>query len=337
MINLSTHHMGVALKNPIIVGSNNMVYDLNLLRRMEAAGASAVVFKSLFEEQIQLERMQMDDQMTEYNDRNAEMTRLFPDMEHAGPEFYLMKLSQAVKALSIPVFASLNCINPETWVEYAKRIEETGVAGIELNLYHVPMGINNEPSNILKHQLEIVSSVTAALRIPVSVKLSPFSSNALYVINEMDKAGAKGFVLFNRLFQPDIDIHAEKMVFTNYTSHEEDNRLAIRYAGLLYGNIDASICANSGIHSGDDVVKMILAGADSVQVVSTLYKNKIEVIADMLKGLESWMSAMAYESLDDFKGKLSAKNNKDPFAYRRAQYIDILMKSEEIYKKYPTI
>ncbi len=337
MASLNTNYLGIQLKNPIVVGANNMVYDLNLLKRMEAAGAAAIVFKSLFEEQVELEKMQLNDQLTEYNDRNAEMVRLFPDIEHAGPEEYLMKIRMAVNALSIPVFGSLNCIHEETWVDYARRMEEMGVAGIELNMYNVPVDSLKSPAEIIDKQIATVKAVASAVKVPVAVKLSPFSSNVLYLIREFEKAGARGVILFNRLFQPDIDAEKQEMAFSDYLSHSDDNRLPLRYAGLLYGETNLSVVANSGIHNAADTVKMVLAGADAVQVVSTLYRNKIEVISTMLSEMSAWLERNGYQSLDEARGKLSRKNVKDPFAYRRAQYVDILMKSEEIFKKYPMV
>jgi dihydroorotate dehydrogenase (fumarate) len=335
MANLKTTYMGIGLKNPIIVGACNLVTDLNNLKKIEEAGAAAIVYKSLFEEQIQLEDLEMHETITEYANRNAEMTSLFPVINHAGPAEYLMNLEKAKKSVSIPVFASLNAIYKETWVEYAVKIQETGVDGIELNFYHVPDDFEASAQSIEEKQIDILKSVKAAVKIPVSVKLSPFYSNPLKLIAEMDKAGANAFVLFNRLFQPDIDLKSEEHHFPYSLSNEDDNRLALRYSGLLYKNINASICANTGIYSGNDVAKMILAGADCVQVVSTLYKNRIDVIATMLNDLESWMNSKGYKTLDDFRGGQSKKRTKDHYAYKRAQYVDILMHSNEIFKKYP--
>ena len=173
------------------------------------------------------------------------------------------------------------------------------------------------------------------IKIPVSVKLSPFYTNALNLIQMMYFEGVDGFVLFNRFFQPDIDTDKEEHYTLHGISHEEDNRIALRYAGLLYGEIHGSICANTGIFTGNDVVKMLLAGADCVQVVSTLYKNGIPYISTMIEDIRKWMESKNYETINAFRGKLSKKNLKDPFAYKRAQYVDILMKSEDIFKNYP--
>ncbi|MBN2172673.1 MAG: dihydroorotate dehydrogenase-like protein [Bacteroidales bacterium] len=337
MTDLSVNYMGIKLKNPIIVGACNLVTEIDNLKRMEEAGAAAIVYKSLFEEQIQLESLQMSEEMEEFTERNAEMISMFPDVEHAGPTEYLMELKKARDSVSIPMFASLNAIEMETWEEYAKKIEEVGVAGIELNLYYVPSDFEIMGKAIVSEQLDILSAVRKAVKIPIAVKLSPYYTNPLYVIKEMDKLGVNAFVLFNRLFQPEIDIDREELHFPYNLSNSDDNRFPLRVAGMLYNNINANICSSRGVFTGEDVVAMILAGADCVQVVSTLYRNKIEQISAILTDIERWMNNKGYKKLEDFRGKMSRKNIQDPFAYRRAQYVDILMKSEQIFKKYPTI
>ncbi len=337
MATLNTTYMGIPLKNPIIVGSCNLSADDRQLKKIEEAGAAAIVYKSLFEEQIQLENLKLGNQLDEFNERHAEMTRLFPNIDHAGPEEYLFNLAKAVKMVNIPVFASLNAVNKETWIEYARKIEEIGVAGLELNFYADPADINTSGHDIIMEQIDVAKEVVSVLKIPVSVKLSPFYSNIINVVKKFDDNGIKGFVLFNRLFQPDFDLEREIHHFPYNLSHPEDNRLPLRFTGILYGKVKGNICANTGIFTGHDVVKMILAGADAVQVVSTLYKNKVGVITEMISQIEDWMKSKNYNSLDDFKGKLSEEKSSDLFAYKRAQYIDILMKSEEVFKKYPTI
>ncbi len=335
MPDLTTKYMGLNLKNPVIIGASNLVKDLDYVKKMEQSGAAAIVFKSLFEEQVELERLQLSEELNQYNDRHAEMISLFPDIEHAGPTEYLHNLRRVVESVNIPVIGSLNCIYEETWVDYAKQIEQTGVNGIELNFYAVPGDFTKEGKAIVNEQLDVIAKVKEQLKIPVSVKLSPFYTNILNIIQQMYYAGVDGFVLFNRLFQPDIDPDTEKHHFPYNLSNEGDNRLPLRYVGLLYGEIHGSICANTGIFTGLDVAKMILAGADCVQVVSAVYKHGSEQITRILKSLEEWMEKREYASIDQFLGKLSRKNLKDPFAYKRAQYIDILMKSEEIFKLYP--
>ena len=333
MTNLKTNYMGLELKNPIVVGANNLVTNIDSLKQMEEAGAAAVVFKSLFEEQIQLEAAQMDDEMDEYAERHAEMTSLFPTLEHAGPREHLMNVQNAREALSIPLIASLNAIYSETWLEYAKLLEDKGVNGLELNFYSVPRNPDVSGEDIIKDQIEILKKVKSSISIPVSVKLSPFYANPLNVISRMDKAGVDAFVLFNRIFQNEIDLENEKFVVDFPLSEAYENKLPLRYAGLLYGQVNASIVSNTGIQQGSDAVKMILAGADAVQVVGTLYKNKVQHISKMLKDIEAWMEGKGYKSLKDFRGKLSNKEINDPFIYKRAQYVDLLLKSEELFKK----
>ncbi|HEX3009218.1 MAG TPA: dihydroorotate dehydrogenase-like protein [Bacteroidales bacterium] len=337
MADLTTTYMGLTLKNPVIAGATNLVSNPDNLKRMEDAGAAAIVYKSLFEEQIQLERLELEDDLTEYEERHAEMIRIFPELEHAGPTEHLINLRKAKESVSIPVIASLNCIYESTWQEYAQLIEETGVDGLELNFYAVPKDFNTTGESIINQQLEILRVVRNSLRIPVSVKLSPFYANPLAVIQQMDEAGAGAFVLFNRYLQPDIDITTETHINYFNASSQDENRMPLRFAGLLYGNINGTICASSGIHSPEDVIKMILAGADAIQVVSVLYKNKIEYLKVLTDGLDEWMSKKGYYSLADFKGKLSAKSTSNPYIYKRAQYIDILLKSSEVFKKYKMV
>ncbi len=337
MADLKTMYMGLELKNPIIVGACNLTLDLDTAAKLEKQGAAAIVFKSLFEEQINLESMQMEEELAEYNERHAEMISLFPNVKHAGPEEHLDKLSKLKEAVKIPVIGSLNCINHDTWVEYATEMEKTGVDALELNFYATPRDFKTTSQEIEKEQIRILEEVKNKVKIPVSVKISPFYSNPLELIYKMDKAGVDGFVLFNRLFQPDIDIEKQDHHYPFNLSQAGDYRLPLRYTGLLHGEIKGSVCSNTGIFKGEDVVRMILAGADSVQVVSTLYKNKAEYIQTMLKDINNWMDDKGYKTLDEFRGKLSKANVKAPFAYRRAQYVDLLMKPVEVMKKYPQV
>jgi len=339
MANLKTNYMGLDLKNPVIVGACNLVTNPDSLKRIEEEGAGAIVYKSLFEEQIQLENLELFERKTEYEERNAEMITLFPGSK-SEPELpleHLRNLEKAKKSVSIPLFASLNAVYDETWVEYARKIEETGVDGLELNFYTVPEKFDDNSEDIEKRQVNTLKEIKSAVHIPVAVKLSPYYTNPLRLIYDMDKSGANSFVLFNRLFQPDIDIHAEKHHFPYNLSNVEDHRLPLRFAGLLYGNMNASICANSGIFSGNDVVKMILAGADCVQVVSTLYLHQINVISSIIRNIEKWMDSMGYTSINEFRGKLSRKNTENKHPYYRAQYIDFNLTTTEILKKYKII
>jgi dihydroorotate dehydrogenase (fumarate) len=335
MADLKTKYLGIELRNPVILGASNLVTNIDNIKKAEQAGISAVVYKSLFEEQIQLETAQLDDALDEYAERHAEMVSLFPSLQHAGPEEHLMNLRKVKESIKIPVIASINAIYKETWVEYAKLIEQTGVDAIELNFYAMPRDMDKDGREINEYQIEVLKAVRSEVKLPVSVKLSPFYANPLNIIGKMDKAGVNGFVLFNRLFQPDIDIEKEEHYTPYGISHPEDNRLALRFAGLLFGTIKANICSNTGIFTGDDIIRMILAGADCVQIVSTVYKNKIDYVATIIADINKWMDKKGYQKISDFKGKLSNRNINDPFVYKRAQYIDLLLKSDEIFKKYP--
>ena len=335
MADLKTTYLGIELKNPLVVGACNLVTDPDALKQLEDAGAAAIVYKSLFEEQIQLERAQHDDNLEVYNERHAEMVTLFPKIEHAGPEEHLHALSKVVEQMDIPVIGSLNCVYDVTWGDYAKKLAETGVAGLELNFYANPRDAEKPGKEIVEQQITILKKVKHSVDIPVSVKLSPFYTNILKVVTEMDKVGVDGFVLFNRLFQPDIDIEREELVFPWYLSNPGDHRLVMRFVGMLYDNIKADIAGNTGILTGEDAIQVMMAGADVVQIVTALYKNGIGYIKTMLNDINTWMDKKEYASLDAFKGKLSKKNVNDPFAYKRAQYVDIMMKSEEIFNKYP--
>lgn len=332
MSKLTTQHMGVALKSPLILGASNLVNNLDKLKQAEEAGVGAIIYRSLFEEQIQLEDYEMSSQLEAYDERNAEMINLFPKIEHGGPKEHIHNLKEVLEALKVPVFASLNAIYKESWVDYARQLEEAGVAGLELNFFAVPRTFDKSGHDIIQQQIEFLKAVKNAVKIPVSVKLSPFYTNALKTIRDLDDAGADAFVLFNRLFEPDIDVEAEKHVSPWNLSTHSDHRLSIRYIGLCYGNVNANLVASNGIYEGIDIVKMILAGASAVQAVSTFYHNGVGHAGTMLKEVEEWMERKGYASIDDFKGKLSSKSINDPFVYKRAQYIDMILKSDEYFK-----
>ena len=337
MADLSTTYMGLKLKNPIILGASNLVTKPEAIEQIEEAGIGAIVYKSLFEEQIQLESIQMDEELHEYEERSAEMTRLFPEMEHAGPKEHLMNVKALKSKVKVPVIASLNAIYETTWIDYARELEQTGVDALELNLYATPGYFEIQGDKIEEKQIQVVKGIKKAVKIPVSVKLSPFYSNTLNFIKKLDEAGADGYVLFNRFFQPEIDIEKEEFYYPWDLTQERDYQLALRFAGLLHGNIDASVAATRGISSSSDVIKMLLAGADVVQMVSAFYRNQPSYAATLIKELSDWMDAKGYKKIKDFRGKLSRKNLKDPFTYQRAQYVDILMKSEEVFKTHPMI
>jgi len=332
-MDISTKYMGIKLKNPIIVGANNMVSNIESLKQMEEAGASAIVFKSLFEEQLHMENLEYSNFIDEYIAQNSDETSPYPDLDVSGPKEYLFKLKKAKEILNIPLFASLNAVYDVSWVDYAKQIEAIGVDGIELNFYTLPKEMESAEIDFVNWQFDIVKKIKESIKIPVAIKLSSFYNNPLTVIKRMDDLGADAFVLFNRFFQPDIDLEKEEMVFPYNLSSTGDYGLALRFSGLLYNRIDADVCASTGIFTGEDVAKLIMAGADTVQVVSVLYKDGINQIKTMLKELTNFMDKKDYKTLDDFRGKLSQSRINDPFAYSRAQYLDFLVNSVYLNEK----
>lgn len=337
MADLSTHYMGIPLKNPLILGASNLVSKPETIKQIEEAGIAAIVYKSLFEEQIQLETLQMIEDIEEYEERNAEMVKLFPSIEHAGPKEHLLNLKKMKELVNVPVIGSLNAVYDPTWVEYARELEKTGVDALEINLYAIP-GYFEVPGHLIEEkQVQIVKSIKQEVKIPVSVKISPFYTNTLNFIKKIDEAGADAYVLFNRFFQPEIDVENEEYRYPWELTHPKDHMLSLRYAGLLYGNLEGSLCISRGFYTAEDIIRAILAGADTVQIVSAIYKEHPAVVKTILEGIHSWMERKNYASLADFRGKLSRKNLKDPFVFHRGQYVDILANSDSIFKKYPMI
>jgi dihydroorotate dehydrogenase (fumarate) len=333
--NLSTYYGGLTIKNPIVIGASNIVTDTLNLIKLEEAGAAAIVYKSLFEEQIQIESLQLEQVHESYSNFDAEHSTFFPTAKHAGPAEHLRQLKEARKAIKIPIIGSLNCVNNDTWLEYALQMEDTGIDGLELNFYANNTDFDLTAQEIEDKQVKTLELVRAGVRLPLFVKLSPFYTNPLRLIKRMDKVGVDAFILFNRLFQPDINTEAEEHHYPYIFSSENDNRLALRYAGLLHKQITANVICNTGIMNGKDVVKMLLAGANAVQVVSAVYRKGIPTITHMLDEIESWMKRKNYTLIEDFQGKLSKTNLTDPFAYKRAQYVDILLKSEVFMQYHP--
>jgi dihydroorotate dehydrogenase (fumarate) len=275
-----------------------------------------------------MESFKLQEQLQAHNDLYAEMTTLFPEVEHAGAEPHLMWVRRAKETLGIPIIASLNAVTRETWVEFAKQLAGTGVDGLELNFYATPSDAHQSAADIENEQVETLKQIVAAVKVPVSVKLSYFYTNPLNVIKRMDDCGVGAFVLFNRFFQPDMDVEKESNLFPHNTSTSVDNRIPLRYTGLLAGDLKADIAANTGILTSQDVIKLILAGATGVQLVSTLFKNRAPYVATLLEEVTDWMDRKGYASVEDFRGKLSYRNNPDPWVYRRAQYVRLLLRAD---------
>ena len=332
MKNLKTTYMGIELDNPILLGACNMSDSIDDLLEAEENGVGAIVFKSLFEEQVQLERLQMEEKLTEYDNIHAEMITTHPKVEFSDTEKHLVHLRRAKERLSVPLFASLNAVHEESWLEYAKQLAQTGVDGLELNLYQTPTDFDKESREIEEYQIGIVKKIKETLSLPVSVKLSSEYTNVLSLIKKMDAVGVDGFVLFNSFYQPDININSLKHKRSFNLSKEGEYRKAMRYAGLLYGEIEADVCSSRGIFTGKEIIKRILSGASCVQMVSAFYKNGLEQIGVAKKEVSDWMEKKNFDSIEEFRGKMAQKNlAPESMVYKRAQYVDLLMRSDTIF------
>jgi len=321
--------MGVQLKNPLVVAASAISNYVDKVKRAEDMGAAALVIRSLFEEQIQYDGMTMADYFDHAASFGAEATRgFFPPVEDGGPREHLMWVEKTRRAVSMPIFASLNCVSPGTWVDYARQLEETGIAGLEVNYYAVASDPDVPGSEIEQHLFDMVESVVQTVHIPVAVKLSPYYSSTPHVVKQLEKRGAKAVVLFNRFLQPDIDVDEEQLVNAMKYSESDEMRVPLRWVALLSGRTGLDLILNTGVHSGRDIAKATLAGASAVQCASTLFRNGLPYIAVMLNDLEAWMEQKGYESLGEFRGKLSQSKVEDPFGFERAQYMQLLMQQQ---------
>ena len=334
MSNLETSYMGILLKSPIILGACELTSKTDVIKRAEQEGVGAVVYKSIFEEQIQMDNLMHDELLEEYNDIHAEMITNHPNIDRSEIEHYLHQLRKAKESVSIPVIASLNAVNESSWIRYASLIEETGVDGIELNLYQTPTRFDLDGTTIEKQQIDLVSKIKSSLSIPVSVKLSQDYTNILNFAQQLDSVGVDAMVMFNAFFQPDIEIEKEKHRKSFNLSRRGDYKKSLRYAGMLHGRIKADICSSLGVFNGEDVIKLLLSGASCVQVVSAVYKYGTSVISEINRTVSDWMERKGYNTIEDFEGKLSdsvLNKNDSVIIYKRAQYIDPLLNSDTVF------
>lgn len=326
MMNLSTKYLGLDLKNPIIPSAGPLAKEIDNVKLMEDAGAAAVVLWSLFEEQIEHEEFELHHHTTVHSDSYAEATTYFPEaVEYKlGPDAYLEYIKKLKETISIPVIASINGKSQGGWIDYAKQIQEAGADALELNIYRLATDLAKTGNDIDKEYIDIVKAVRAAVQIPIAVKLGPFFSSTAWIADQLDKAGANGLVMFNRFYQPDIDLENLEVVPNVLLSTPMAMRLPLRWIAILYGRINADLSATSGIYSEKDVLKMIMAGAKTTQMLSSLLKYGINHIAEVLTKMKYWMEVNEYESLDQMRGSMSYKNVADPAQFERANYMKIL-------------
>lgn len=324
MVNLATKYMGLNLKNPIIVSSSSLARSAETVKRCADAGASAVVLKSLFEEQINADVKALADSATStfHTEEWDYIQRMGLDM---NADEYLKVIETSKEAVDIPIIASLNCVSSDRWTEFAKYIEAVGADAIELNIAVMPRQFDEDPDKIEKHIFEIVSTVKHNVNIPVAVKLGPYFTSMPRVAKGVRKAGASALVLFNRFYQTDINIHTQTHESKNRYSSPAEMANTLRWISLLYQQIGCSLVGNTGIHTGEDVIKQVLVGARAVEVCSTLFVNGLGRINFMLDDIQQWMIDKGYETLDDFRGKMSFKNSKEPDYFERQQYIKAIV------------
>ena len=325
-MDLSTSYMGLKLKNPLVPSASPLSKHVDNVKKLEDAGASAVVVYSLFEEQITHEAGELDHYLTYGTESFGEALSYFPATHdfNLGPDEYLRHISNLKSAVSIPVIGSLNGVSAGGWLKYAKLIEEAGADGLELNVYYIPTNPEKEGTAIEEIYLRDLKKIKKNLNIPVAMKLSPYFSSMSNMAKKLDDAGADGLVMFNRFYQPDLDIENLEVATNLDLSANWEMRLPLRWIAILYGRIKANLAATSGIHTYEDVIKMVMAGADITCLCSELLGNGIGRITEILKQVEQWMTEKEYESLEQMKGSMSQKSVADPAAFERANYMKAL-------------
>jgi dihydroorotate dehydrogenase (fumarate) len=324
-MNLSTRYLGLDLKNPLIPGASPLTDTVEGARRLEDAGAPALVLRSLFEEQIERERTESLD-LRAHEESFAEALTFFPAPQAFafGPDEYLEHLRRVKVAVSVPVIASLNGATPGGWLEYARLMQHAGADAIELNLYRVAFDPDVSSLTVEREAVAVVREVVESVGIPVAVKLSPFYSSLAQLARQLDEAGASALVLFNRFYQPDID---PETLDLNRSLHLSDNRelpLRLRWLGALSGVVGASLAASGGVHSGRDAIKAVMAGASAVQIVSALLRHGPGHLQVVRAEMEAWMREFEWDSLEPMRGNMSLKRCPDPTAYERANYVQML-------------
>lgn len=323
MANLQVQYLGKTLPSPLIVSSSSLTQSVESIKKCEEAGAGAVVLKSLFEEQIEA-----DINREQYNG----LSRFHPEAQdyfeqmgkHLGPSEYLKLIESSKKAVKIPVFASLNCVSEPWWIRYAEQLVSAGVDGIELNLSRMPRN-PAETSQVVEDRLvHIVEKVSERVSLPIAAKIGPYFTSLFHLTHRMQRAGVKGLVLFNRFYQLDIDPNHLRITPGYQFSTPQEVYTPLRWISILSGQIECDFSASTGVHDGITAVKLLLAGASSVQVCSILYRKGIGELRNLLKGIESWMEEKKFTSIDQFKGKLSQTESEQPEAYERLQYVKAL-------------
>ncbi len=326
MSDLTTTYLGLTLKNPLVVSASPLCEDLGNLRRMEDAGAAAVVLHSLFEEQLSLESQDLDQFLSAGTESFAESLTYFPEMKeyNLGPDGYLEHLRRAKAAVGIPVIASLNGVSTGGWIGYARKMQEAGADALELNVYYIPTNPDVSSAQVEQMYVDLVRDVKASVKIPVAVKLGPYFSSMAAMARRLDQAGANALVLFNRFYQPDFDLDRLEVVPNLTLSRSEELRLRVRWVAILCGRIQADLAVTGGVHTAQDVLKCMMAGAKAAMMTSALLANGIQHLSAVRAGVVSWMEEHEYASIRQMQGSMSQRSVANPAAFERANYMRVL-------------
>jgi len=326
MTSLSTNYLKLKLKNPLIASASPLSKKLDNIKRLEDAGIAAVVMYSLFEEQITHESNALDYFLNRGTESFAEALTYFPEMDNynIGPDNYLELITKIKSHIEIPIIGSLNGISSGGWVEYAKKIEQAGADALELNIYYIPTETKISSGELEIAQIELVTDVRSKISIPLAVKLSPYYSALPNFAERLVNSGANALVLFNRFYQPDIDINTLEVNPSLELSNSYDLRLPLRWVAILYDRIKADLALTSGVHNEQDVIKAMMAGANVVEMASELIENGPKRIPEILQGIENWLVEYEYKSIDQMRGSMSHKSVAEPAAFERANYMKAL-------------
>jgi len=334
-MDLTTTYLGMTLNTPLVVSASPLSQELDNIKRMEDAGASAVVLYSLFEEQIRREQIELEHHLTYAAESFAEALTYFPEPDnfYTGPEQYLDNIRVAKEQVDVPIIASLNGSTRGGWIEFARQIETAGADALELNVYRIPTDIFTPGDVIEEETVDVVKTVRDTVSIPIAVKISPFYSNTAHMAKKLAEAGTNGLVMFNRFYQPDIDLETISVQPNVLLSTPPELRLPLRWIAILHGRLSLDFAATTGIHTAEDAIKMLMVGANVTMMASALFKNGIDHLRSVEAGVRYWLEENEYESIQQLRGSLSQKNSANPEAFERAQYTHAVTSIPDDYKR----
>lgn len=326
MIDLSTKYLGIQLKNPLVASASPLCENIENIKQMEESGIGAVVLHSLFEEQVILQEKELNNALTQQTESYAESLSYFPDINDYSfaPDEYVEYIARVKKAVDIPIIGSLNGISNGGWIGYGKKIEEAGADALELNIYYLPTTKTSSCQEVEQKYLDLVKVLRQNVTIPVAVKLSPYFNSIPGMADKLAEEGADGLVLFNRFYQPDIDLIEMSVAPNLELSNSAELRLRLRWVAILYQNIKADLAITGGVHTVEDIIKGILVGANVTMMTSVLLEQGIPYIDNLVKGTEEWLRRNKYNSIDEIRGLLSQQNVKETDAFERANYMKVL-------------